>query len=48
MYRCTDVGDGEVERVGQLRTRQALAPQTGPSSVEITILDTGKSVNILG
>lgn len=39
VYSYVGVGD---RNVGQLRTRQPLAPRThGPSSLEITIIDTG-------
>ena len=43
-YSYIGTEDGGQKRVGQLRTWQPLSPQTGPSSLEITIVDTGKSI----
>ena len=46
VYGYVGIGDGSSEEggVGQLRTQRPLDPQIGPSSLEITILDTGMSV----
>ena len=42
IYRYVGTGDGDRAAVGQLRTRQCLDLQDlAPSSIEITILDTG-------
>ena len=42
VYRYIGSGDTEGGAIGQLCTRQRLDSQDGPSSIEITILDTGE------
>ena len=41
-YSYIGTGDGGQESIGQLRTRHPLDPQTGLSSLVITIVDTGE------
>jgi hypothetical protein len=42
VYRYIGTGDGQREAVGQLRTRHCLGSHGAPSSVEITVQDTGE------
>ena len=41
VYRYIGAGENQRQTVGQLRTRQRLDSHGGPSSLEITIQDTG-------